>query len=131
MPRHDPGCQCYPHVAEKDAQRQVEAVALAEYRSAALPDDVFIGTVEGLAAALHETGEYGECRFIENQDDVDAGASMVRITRDCSPEHHMDRAAAIVKALKEADPCCDCRIHVDGICKHHDRLPALKEAERE
>jgi hypothetical protein len=30
-----------------------------------------------------------------------------------------------------AEPCCDCRIHVDGICKHHDRLDpvAAKEAE--
>ena len=35
-------------------------------------------------------------------------------------------AAALVAAIKD-EPCCDCRIHVDGICKHHDRLEAPSE----
>ena len=34
MPTHDNGCQCWPHVSRRDAERTIEAVALAEYRSA-------------------------------------------------------------------------------------------------
>lgn len=33
MPTHDNGCQCWPHVSRRDAERAIEAVALAEYRS--------------------------------------------------------------------------------------------------
>ena len=35
-----------------------------------------------------------------------------------------DSYAEAILAAHEAKPCCDCRIHVDGICKHHDRLEA-------
>ena len=32
LTRHGPGCQCWPHVSERDATDAIEAVALAEYR---------------------------------------------------------------------------------------------------
>lgn len=58
---------------------------------------------EALAQALHECGEvYADCRRREDEDDVAAGLSLVRVYRDCGPKWHMEKAAAILDALRES-----------------------------
>ena len=110
----------YEHATNHDIcaiEREMEADTLERMRAANDADPGHYFTPDSLAAALHEVNDDG-CRGPYSNCDIQ--------------DQFNDEAEAIIKAAKEAEPCCDCRIHVDGICKHHGRLDpvAAKEAER-
>jgi hypothetical protein len=106
---------CLSHIdealAHEDGYQRLGAalyVALAADPTLVCPDPAahegVTFTTDSLAAAICNSGEvYADCRHRENEDDVAAGLPLVRVTKDCEPAYHRDRAAAIIQAAKEAE----------------------------
>ena len=65
---------------------------------------------QALAEALHETGTFNDCRFHEDQDDVDAGLDLVRIHRDCDVSVHAGRAKDMAATEPMQAIACDAAV---------------------